>query len=85
MRATAILLELYIREEGDDFGEHHGLDTLTSTFSAHTAPELSPVGDFGPDRALADGLRANGSVTSLSLAGAPIGKEGARAPRTGNR
>ena len=82
MRETAISkLELYIREEGDDFGvSTTGLATLAGTFGAPTAlAELSLIGGLGPDsaRALADGLRANGSVTSLSLAGAPIGKEGA--------
>ena len=82
LRETAISkLELYIREEGDDFGvSTTGLATLACTFGAHTAlAELSLIGGLGPDsaRALADGLRANSSVTSLSLVGTPIGEEGA--------
>jgi len=83
LRETGIFkLDLYIREgEGDDFGvSTTGLATLACTFGAHTAlAELSLIGGLGPDsaRALADGLRANTSVTSLSLAGAPVGEEGA--------
>ena len=82
MRETAISkLELYIREDGNDFGvSTTGLATLACTFGAHTAlAELSLTGNLGPDscRALADGLRANNSLTSLSLVGTPVGEEGA--------
>ena len=82
MRETGMSkLELYIREGDDDFGvSTAGLATLACTFGAHTAlAELSLIGGLGPDsaRALADGLRANSSVTSLSLVGTPIGEEGA--------
>ena len=82
MRETGMSkLELYIREGDDDFGvSTAGLATLACTFGARTAlAELSLIGGLGPDsaRALADGLRANSSVTSLSLVGTPIGEEGA--------
>ena len=87
MRETGMSkLELYIREGDDDFGvSTAGLATLACTFGAHTAlAELSLIGGLGPDsaRALADGLRANSSVTSLSLVGTPIGEEGASALST---
>ena len=77
-------LELYVREEGGgEVGlDSTGLATLATALAELTSlAELSLTGGLGPDsaRALADGLRANNSLTNLSLIGTPIGEEGARA------
>jgi len=84
MRETGISkLELYVQEEGGDIGVGTmGLATLAGALGATTSlVELSLIGGLNSDNAriLADGMRGNSSVTSLSLVGTPIGEEGARA------